>query len=105
MFNGILTTKPVTRVVNLIIHHNEISITRFNYELSLSKNPIGSPDFDVEQLLHKNVKSFSPIVEVESDQHKRIIFGIADLIHTFESEVLVPIVEICTEDQLFLTDL
>lgn len=68
------------------------------------ENPIGSPGFDAQQLLHKNVKSFLPIAYVKSDQNKRAVFEVSYLIQEFESKVLVPIVEICAEDQLYLDD-
>ena len=103
-FNDIDTVKPVTRIVNILIHHNDIRIIRFNYELMVLDNPIGGSDFDAQLFLHKNVKSFPPIVRVKSDQNKRVIFDVAELIHVFESKVLAPIVEICAEDKLYLDD-
>jgi hypothetical protein len=48
--------------------------------------------------------SFPPIVMVESDQGSRIKFRLLELIKTFETDVLVPIVQICADAHLFLDD-
>jgi hypothetical protein len=91
---------PITRIINLFIHHKDIRIVRFTSELKILTG-----DWKDEDLLHKNIKHFSPIVIVESDHGKMATFQLRELVETFETEVLNPIVGLCAEDKFFLEDL
>jgi hypothetical protein len=54
--------------------------------------------------LHSNIRGFSPLVIVESDHGERFGFELSLLVMTFESEILVRIVEACAENGLYLDD-
>lgn len=100
--DGIAAEKPVTRVVNIIIHHKNIRIARFNHDLVDLTDP---KNWTAEYFAHKNVKHFPPIVVVRSDQGGPIAFGLWDLITTFELGVIAPIVDACADDGLYLDDI
>jgi hypothetical protein len=96
---------PITRIINMFIHHNHIQIVSFSHEL-WSYHHVQSGDISADDFaaLHKNIRHFSPHVLVESDHGKRAIFELRPLIEIFETEVLNPIVELCAKDKLYLED-
>lgn len=49
-------------------------------------------------------RSFPPIVFVKSDQGDMTAFRLLDLVEIFQEKVLVPIIDLCDEQDLFLND-
>ena len=99
--DGSINRSPITRIINAIIHHRRINIIRFNYELKDLSDP---KNWTAENVLHKNITYFAPVISMESDQGRRFAFKLWKLVNVFESEVLVPIVDACSEDNLYLDD-
>lgn len=94
----------IWRIINVLVHHSDVKIVRTTFHLLLLGGAsieelaplmvIGSPDN----------KSFPPLVGVRSEKEKYIIFKINELIDIFQKEILVPIVDLCSEQNLFLDD-
>ena len=85
----------VWRIVNVIIHHRDINIFR-----SRPKQRTGS----IEDYLEENQVSVYPSCIVTSDEGKTIGFRIGDLTTVFESHILDPIIELCSDHRLYLDD-
>jgi hypothetical protein len=102
---------PITGIVDIIdtlIHHREVKVVRHLFALELERRTVSVPEFIQSHghLMRKGGgdKYFSPIVFVTSDRHKNISFDIAELIETFEHQILKPIITICDEHKLYLED-
>jgi hypothetical protein len=88
---------PITRIINVIIHHKRLTISRSSVSQHFDFN-----DWSAEDWKGKNLRYFSPMVMVVSDHNKRIAFELAKLIEIFELEILEPIVDLCEEEKLIL---
>ena len=85
------------RVINILIHHKGMRIMRSRYELN--PNPL-----EVVARSEWKHEYFPPPVAVTSDKNETISFGIKELIETFQSKVLTPILDLCAEQRLYLND-
>jgi hypothetical protein len=91
---------PITRVINILIHHQHIVIVRSDFQLEMqsSRNPI--------EVLIKYSGSkhryFPPVIMLTSDQNQTISFEVGELIETFQAKVLNPIIDLCGEHSLHL---
>jgi hypothetical protein len=85
------------RVINILIHHESMRIVRSRYELK---------PFPLEVLARFEWKHeyLRPLVTVTSDKNETISFGIKELIETFQSKVLNPILDLCAEQSVYLDD-
>lgn len=92
--------KSVSRILNVIIHHKLIDIFRFNYELQSLSNLREEELFAV--FSKENVKSFPPMINIQSDAGGAIMFKLQDLIVAFENKILDTIVDACSDLGLFL---
>ena len=87
---------PVRTILNTIIHHQYLDICRFKYELMADPWAV---------MREENHGHFPPLVTVRSNQGRSITFGLWELVKMFETEVLVPTVDTCADNKLYLDDL
>jgi hypothetical protein len=90
----------VTRVINMLVHHDYIQIVRTEVEAKILAGIAKAEDF----FLSTPSRSFPPIVSVKSDKGKIAMFELRELIEAFQQQVLGPIIDICDANKLFLED-
>jgi hypothetical protein len=86
---------PVRRVINTVIHHEDIEIFRTNWQRLIWEGKF--PDST------ESDTSFPPLVIVVS-RDDRCSFALLELVETFQAKILEPIIELCSEHHLFLED-
>lgn len=92
------------KLINAIVHHNDIHIIRTTFQLRLY---MGDSLENLTPLMisgNKENKSFPPMMIVKSDQEKYTTFEIVNLIEIFQEKVLSPIIDLCDEQNLFLNN-
>ena len=90
----------ITRLINVIVHHTDLEIIRTEAVLK-----VASGSWTIDDLMAENQKYIDPICKVSSDQRKGIIFRITEFIEIFQNQLLVPVVAVCEEHQLWLEEL
>jgi len=90
---------PITRIINVIIHHLELEIIRTENILRIKAGKSTMDDF-----LIANRKNIDPICSIKSDKEQLLIFSIKDFIETVQKNLLVPIIELCEEHHLWLDE-
>ena len=99
----VVTSLAITRIINIIVHHRELEIVRFKSELIT-----WGEDMTVVDVYKRHVEAgnafFSPMMSVQSDRGGRVILKLSSLVEIFERDVLLPIVDNCSEDGLYLSD-
>lgn len=91
---------PITRLINVIVHHTDLEIIRTENILKIAAGKWTMDDF-----MDTSRKYIDPICSVSSDQRKGIIFRLIEFVETFQKKILVPIVEVCEEHHLWLEEL
>jgi hypothetical protein len=100
-----LRTIPITRVINVLVHHKEIEIIRGLFKLELVTGRLSPIDALIKygtEKTRKYNKKFSPVVSITSDHGTTIALNIQQCIEVFQSKALNHILEICAEHGLYL---
>jgi hypothetical protein len=90
---------PITRVINVIIHHSELRVFRSQIHLR-----IYSGQASIEDLMRSDDKTIDPICIATSDKEKLLIFEIRELVETFQKGILGPVIDLCGEHHLWLDE-
>ena len=91
---------PITRLINILVHHQHIVIVRSDFQWKCDLLAILSTTFI--KLGGSNHRYFSPIIILTSDKNRTISFEVGELIETFQAKVLNPIIDLCGEHSLHL---
>ncbi len=94
----------MTRILNTIIHHKDMNIHRTDREFQFAQRCEAIGRFDPLELLNIKENSIPPLCIVTSDKGYTAAFRIKDLIETFQTHILVPVIDFCDEQNLFLED-
>lgn len=93
------TQVPIRSVINAIVHHDSLQVVRTKFEIMLLANMLSVEDI-VD--FHKLKTPISPTAIIEWDKGRMIILRLRDLAGLFETGVLDPIIDLCTEQGLYL---
>jgi hypothetical protein len=91
----------ITRVINVLIHHKSLDVVRSTFQAELLLRRYGLSEI-FNRYSGDNERYFSPMVFVRSNKNQTIALEIKELMETFQSKVLNPIIELCSEDRLYL---
>ena len=97
----------LTKILNIIIHHEDIIIvrTKLHAELIKCKAEGGSEEEMMNILMrYKNPSNYliPVIVSVQSDHSDVTSFRLENLINVFESKILKDIINACSERKIYL---
>jgi hypothetical protein len=91
---------PITRIINVLIHHKEIVSIRSEFDFD---RYFGKSIFD-RWLNGIEDRKINPICIVTSDKDALIGFRIKEFIEVYHKKIIEPIIDLCDENNLFLTD-
>ena len=89
---------PVFETMNSIVHHRRIEIFRTVFETAVAANSSDAFDY----IMQRN--TFHPLVVVESDRKRILMFRLLNLTETVQDRILGPIIDLCSENGLYLDD-
>jgi hypothetical protein len=90
----------ITRILNALVHHKDLHIVRFNF-----KKPENDDIASIMEIYKlENITYSEPMIMLTTDRGQRIGFRLKELILTFETEVLNPILDFCADQDLDLED-
>jgi hypothetical protein len=101
IYRASIESVPITRVINVLIHHKLLDVVRSTFQAELLLRRYGIYEV-LARYGGSNNRYFSPIVFVQSNENQTILFEIKELMETFQSHVLNLIIELCSEQRLYL---
>lgn len=91
---------PVTRIINILIHHREVAVIRTAQHLRISMGVSTIRDFMIT-----DEPRIEPVCVAVSDKGKTIGFNIRALVERFQEQIIGPVIELCAEHSIFLENL
>ncbi len=88
---------PVTRIINILIHHREVAVIRTAQHLRISMGVSTIRDFMIT-----DEPRIAPMCVAVSDKGKTIVFNIRALVERFQEQIIEPVIELCAEHSIFL---
>ncbi|MBI3452886.1 MAG: hypothetical protein HY057_08715 [Rhodospirillales bacterium] len=90
----------VTRIINILIHHQDISIVRTMLEIFV----LAGHKLSIRDIVdHQSHGGISPIVYVSSKREPPVVFTVNELIGMFQDKILTPIIDLCDEHGFYLS--
>lgn len=97
--NGMAQQLSLMEIVSAIVHSSAVEIARTDLEVHTlaARDPIAA-----FVAFKGKPRAISPQIAIIAGPHKSVSFSLIDLTRIFEAEILNPIIEICSDDMLFL---
>lgn len=94
----------ITRILNTIIHHADMKIHRTDLYFQWARRCEASGKFGPAELFGIKANRIPPLCIVTSHEDRTVAFRLKELIDVFQTHILVPVIDYCEEQNLFLDD-
>ena len=92
------TELPITKILNVLIHHEYIHIIRDEMNLHIRDEPHRWSEILANDALGEVVyKTYSPKIMVRPDRGDTVGFDLGMMVEIFQDKVLYPVIEMCEE--------
>ncbi|MEL3892655.1 hypothetical protein V6B08_20420 [Ferrovibrio sp. MS7] len=106
-------TIPISRILNIIIHHKELVIFRSKMDIvaKLIIRPRNIESSELDSFFHiynitqkLRMQKIKPIMSIQSDKPTMLVLQVSEFISVFSEAIFTKAIEHCEDHEIFLND-